>query len=149
MSERHRVALGEAVVGEGDHLLPDPLGHIADQPPGGHAAEQALAQAAHPLAGPLGAHGLTQLVGLGGCEPGDVDGYLHELLLEQRDAQRLFERVLQQGVQVGDRLLPVAPPDVGMHRAALDGPGADECNLHHQVVEAAGAQPRQGGHLGA
>ena len=36
-----------------------------------------------------------------------------------------------------------------MHRPALDGPGADERDLHHEVVEALGPQPRQRGHLRA
>ena len=36
-----------------------------------------------------------------------------------------------------------------MHRPALDGPGADERDLHHQVVEVLGAQARQRGHLRA
>ncbi len=35
-----------------------------------------------------------------------------------------------------------------MHRPALDGPGPDQRDLHHQVVEDPGPQPRQGGHLG-
>ena len=83
-----------------------------------------------------------------GREPGDVDGHLHQLLLEQRHTQRLAERVLQQRMQVGDRLLAVAAADVGMHRPALDGTGTDQRDLDHQVVEAARLQPRQRGHLG-
>jgi hypothetical protein len=35
-----------------------------------------------------------------------------------------------------------------VHRAALDGSGADEGDLDDQVVEGAGLQPGQGGHLG-
>ncbi len=58
-------------------------------PAGGHAGEEPVAQAGHPLPGALGAHGLAQLVGLGRGEPGHVDGDLHELLLEQRHPERL------------------------------------------------------------
>ena len=36
-----------------------------------------------------------------------------------------------------------------MHRAALDGTGPDERDLHHEVVEALGTQARQRGHLRA
>ena len=35
-----------------------------------------------------------------------------------------------------------------MDRPTLDGAGADEGDLHHQVVEVAGLEPGQGGHLG-
>ena len=46
-------------------------------------------------------------------------------------------------------LQTVAPPDVGVHGAALDGAGPDERHLHHEVVERARFEPGQGGHLGA
>ena len=54
----------------------------------------------------------------------------------------LLQRRLQQRVQVGDGLLAVAAADVGVDRPALDGPGADEGHLDHQVVEARGACSR-------
>ena len=82
-------------------------------------------------------------------EAGDVDRHLHELLLEQRHAERLLQALLEQRVRVGHRLLAVASPQVGMHRPALDGTRADERDLHHEVVEALGAQARQRGHLRA
>ena len=50
---------------------------------------------------------------------------------------------------VDDRVEAVAPPDVRVHRATLDGPGTDQRDLDHQVVEHPGPQPRQGGHLRA
>ena len=105
-------------------------------------------QPLHALPAALRAHGLAELVGLAGREAGDVDGHLHELLLEQRHAERLGQRRLEQRVQVGDGLLAVAAADVGMDRAALDGTGTDEGDLDHQVVEGAGLEPGQGGHLG-
>src|SRR5262249_51069172 len=39
--------------------------------------------------------------------------------------------------------------DVRVDRAALDGAGADQRDLDHEVVEGAWLQPGQGGHLGA
>ena len=120
------------------------VGHL----PGGHAGEQPVAQAGHPLAGPLGAHGLAQLVGLGGGEPGHVDGDLHQLLLEEGYPEGALQGRLQQRVQVGDRLGPVAPPDVGVDGMALDGPGTDEGDLDGQVVEAPGLDAGEGVHLG-
>ena len=148
VGEGHRVALGEPEVGEGGqggvHLLGHLLGHI----PGGHPVEQPVSEPVHALAGPLGPHGLAQLVGLGRGEAGHVDGDLHQLLLEEGDAERPLQRRLEQRMQVGDVLLAVAPPDVGMDGVALDGPGADEGHLDGQVVEAAGLHPGQGAHLG-
>ena len=148
VGEAHRVALGEAVVGERRQLHVDLIGHRPSDAPLGHALVQPATQPLHALGGPLGPHGLAELVGLGRAEPGHVDGHLHELLLEQRHPQGLGQRPLQQGVQVGDRLLAVAAPDVGVHRPALDRTRSDQRHLHHQVVERAGPQPGQGGHLG-
>ena len=123
------------------------VGDLAGDAALGHALVQARPQALHALAAALRAHRLAQLVGLSRREPGDVDRHLHELLLEQRHAERLVQRALEQRVQVGHRLGAVAPPDVGMHRPALDRPGADERDLDDEVVEGAGLEPRQRRHL--
>ena len=114
----------------------------------GEPGVEALAQFGHAPHRPLRGHGLAELVCLGRAEAGDVDGHLHELLLEQRHAEGLAQARLEQRMQVGDRLLALATPDVRMHRVALDRPGADERDLDHQVVEAAGAEPGQRRHLG-
>ena len=42
--------------------------------------------------------GRLKLIGLARGEAGDVDGELHELLLEQRHAERLLQRRLEQRV---------------------------------------------------
>ena len=147
VGEAHRVALGEAVAGERGQLLPHPVGHLPGDAALGHAVVEPLAQPFHALEAALGAHGLAQLVGLAGREPGDVDGDLHELLLEQGHAQGLAQGLLHERVRVGDRLQLLAAPDVGVHRPALDRPGADERHLDHQVVERLGPQPGQRGHL--
>jgi len=148
VGERPRVALGEAVVGEGGQLVPEPLDHAGRHPPFGRPGGEAVVQDRHASVAALGGHGLPQPVGLDGAEPGHVDGQLHELLLEQRDAEGLGKGVLAQRVRICDRFPTVAATDVGVDRAALDGARADEGHLDHQVVEAAGPQPGQGGHLG-
>ena len=51
-------------------------------------------------------------------------------------------------MDVGDLLLAVAPAEIRVHGAALDRAGPDQRDFHHEVVEAAGPQPRQRGHLG-
>ena len=60
---------------------------------------------------------------------------------------RVFRAPLHRRVVVGDRIQPVAPPDVGVHGAALDGPRPDQRDLDHQVVERPRLQPRQRRHL--
>ena len=154
------MALGEAVVGEGAHLLPDPLPHLragvrgprrtgADAVQFAHAREEPLLQPRHPFRGPLGPHRPAQLVGLRAGETGDHRGDLHELLLKQGDPQRPPQHGLERRV-VEHHLLPaVAPTDVGVDGTTLDGTRTDEGDLHHEVVERPGSQPRQGGHLGA
>ncbi|CAG7402834.1 hypothetical protein PICSAR7_04402 [Mycobacterium avium subsp. paratuberculosis] len=144
------MAFREAEIGERLQLFVGPVDHLvggAVQRP--HAVVEPAAQPSHPLGGALGPHGAAQLIGLGGGEPGAVHRELHQLLLKQRHPQRLSQRRLHRRVVVEYRVHPIAPPDVGMHRPALDGPGTDQRHLHHQVVEHPGLQPRQGGHLRA
>ena len=148
VGEAHRVALGEAEVGEGLELVGDLLGHRPGDAVLRHAVHQPGPHQRHPLVGALGAHGLAELVGLAGGEVGHVDGHLHELLLEQRHAEGLLEASLEERVEVGDRLLAPPAADVGMDGAALDRAGPDEGHLDDDVVERPRPQPREGGHLG-
>ena len=94
------------------------------------------------------------LIGLGGRKFGRIDGDLHRLLLEYRHAEGASENVLQlqrivrrAGARVFHRLLPRPASQIGMHHVALDGAGADDGDLDHQIVEPAGAQARQHVHL--
>ena len=148
VGEAHRVALGEAEVGEGLELVGDLLRHRAGDAVGGHAVEEPGPHQRHPLVGPLRAHRLAELVGLAGGEVGHVDGHLHELLLEQRHTQRLLQARFDERVEVGDRLLAGPAAEVGVDGAALDRPGPDQRHLDDDVVEGAGPEPREGGHLG-
>ena len=62
---------------------------------------------------------------------------------------RVFSSALRiSGCAIGHRLLAVLAPDVRVHRTALDRAGPDQRHLDHQVVELAGLEPGQGGHLG-
>ncbi len=142
------MALGEPVVGEGGQLLPDLSDGLRRHAQFGGPGTEALLQGGHAFPAVLGAHGLAQAVSLGGGEPGHVHGQLHELLLEQRHSEGPGQGLLAEGMRVGDRLAAVAAPDVGVHRPTLDGAGPDQGYLDDQVVEAAGPQPGQGGHLG-
>ena len=89
VGERHGVALRESEVGKGGQLQPDPLGHVGRDSPATRPIQEMLTEVLHPVVAAFGAHGLTQVIGLSSCEPGHVDGQLHELLLEQRDSQGL------------------------------------------------------------
>ena len=142
------MAFREAEIGERLQLFVGPVDHLV----GGavqlaHAVVEPAPQPSHAFGRTLGAHGAPQLVGLGGGEAGAVDRELHQLLLKQRHPQRLSQRRLHGRVVVDNRVQAVAPPDVGVHRPALDGPGTDQRDLHHQVVEDPRPQARQGGHL--
>ncbi len=139
MRERHRVRLGEAEVGEGGQRLEDLVGHRAGHAARRHPVVEARPHLLHPRGRALGRHGLAQLVGVGRAEPGDGHGHLHQLLLEERHPERALEDRLEQRVQVGDRLLAAAAPDVGVHRVPLDRPGPDERHLDRDVVEVRGA----------
>src|SRR5207245_4748368 len=50
---------------------------------------------------------------------------------------------------VGDRFPALFATKVGVHGIALDRPGPDDGNLHHQVVEGLRSRAGQGLHLGA
>ena len=141
------MTLGESIVRESRHLVEDFIGDRTDDPTFGHTGVQAIAKASHTFGTALRPHGLTQLIGFGWRETGDVDRHLHELLLEQRDSEGLAETVLEQRMQIGDRLLTITSTDVGVYRSTLNGSGSDERDLHHQVVETTRFEPRQCGHL--
>ena len=141
------MALGKAVVGEGSHLDEDLLGDVTGDAALGHAGEQPLLQLLHPLVRALRAHRLAELIGLGRREAGDVDRHLHQLLLEQRHAERLGQRALEQRMEVGGLFAAVAATDVGMNRAALDRPGTDQRDFDDKVVEFTRPQAGQRRHL--
>ncbi len=52
-------------------------------------------------------------------------------------------------MNVGDRFFTVAATDVRVNRTALNGTGANQSHLNHQVVEVPGLEPGQRAHLGS
>ncbi len=109
------MALGEAVVGEGGEFQPDLLADVVGDAIGPHPVEEPGLEIVHALAAALGTHCLTQHVGVGRGEVRDVDCDLHQLLLEERHAEGLGQRVLEQRMEVGDGFEAVSTADVGMH----------------------------------
>ena len=52
------------------------------------------------------------------------------------------------GGGVFHRLLPIPPAQIGVHHIPLNGPGAHDRHLDHQIVKLPGPQPGQHVHLG-
>ena len=91
--EAGSVALGEAVAAEALDAFEGLLGVLAAVAPGEHAGQQLLAMRFQAAAALPCRHRAPQLVGLAGREAGGIDGDLHDLLLEQRYAERALEDV--------------------------------------------------------
>ena len=83
-----------------------------------------------------------------GGEPGQGDGHLHPLFLEQWNAERPLQKRLESRIQVGHRLFSVPSPQIRVHHVPLDGSRADEGHLDHQVIKTAGTHTGERVHLG-
>ena len=77
----------------------------------------------------------AQPIRLIGGEIGPHNGDLHRLFLKQWHAQRFAQHRAQRVRRKADLLLSVPSPDIGMHHIALNGAGADNRNLDHQIIE--------------
>ena len=81
----------------------------------------------------------------------------HGLFLKQRNAEgsskNFFQLVLVAKFRIWRRnfdwLQSLLPAQIGMHHIALDGPGPDNRNLNHQIIEFFRPQSRQHRHLRA
>ena len=103
---------------------------------------------------PLPAHRPPQPFRLPHAEPCQRHRHLQHLVLEDDDAERFPERLLQERM-VGRRLVrrvfpqPLPPLDVRMDGLALDRPRPHEGDLHHDVVERLGPGSEDRLHLRA
>ena len=130
------MALGKAVAAEAFELLEGPLGEV-----------RVVAVARPCRATSLSRNCETPPVNLKvamarrswsasrGREAGAFDRDPHRLLLEQRHAERLAEHLLQLRLRIVDRLLALAPAQIGMHHVALDRAGPDDRDLDDEIVE--------------
>ena len=139
--------LREPEVGERSQCRIDRVRRIVRYPVGRHPRVEALFERGHPEVRALRRHRLAQLISIGGAEATDRHRHLHELLLEERDAERPLQDRLEQRVEIGHRLLPSTTSDVGVDRVALDRTRADQRHLDHEVVEAPWLDARQRAHL--
>ncbi len=145
--EGGRVAFGEAIGAETLQLAEGLLGELLIVAPGDHAADQLVPEMADPAGVLEGGHGAAQLVGLAGGKAGAFNGHPHGLFLEQRHAQSLAQHLLQLGLGKDHGLLALAPAQIGVDHVALDRARAHDRHLDHQVVEGAGLDAGQHGHL--
>ena len=146
-TKAERVAFGKPEVGEGLNLGIDFVGNLPGDAVAGHPGVQGLAQGLDALDAALGAHGAAQQIGILSGATSNGHRHLHELFLKNRNAEGSFERFDELRVQVGDGFLAELAANVGVHGAALNGPGANQGNLHHEVVKPAGLKPRKEPHL--
>ena len=112
-----------------------------------HAVDQAPLERSQTALALPGRHGPAQPVGLAGREARRNDRQLHDLLLENRHAERTLEHLLHGLTRIGHGLLAIAAPQVRMHHLALDRSRPHDRHFDHEIVEILRAQARQHGHL--
>ena len=91
---------------------------------------------------------LAQGIGLAGGKTRRHHRQTHHLFLKQRYSQSAFQHLPHRQAGVTYGLVALAPSQVGVNHAALNGAGADNGHFNDQVVITTGFQPRQHGHLG-
>ena len=144
------VALGEAVFAEAFDLLEDALGELCGVAALDHAADQPLVELVprRPCASRRPWRGA-------GCRPRRRVKSAASMAIcitcsWKIGTPRVRPSACCSAVAgVVHRLRALAPAQVGVHHAALDGAGAHDGDLDHQVVEAARLQARQHAHLRA
>ncbi len=142
------MAFGKAVFAETFDLFKAPFGEIPLVTPRRHALNHFGPEGMDRARVAEGSHGTAQLVRLRRRETGRDNGDAHGLFLKQRNAQGLAQNILQILGREFHPLLAGPAAQIGVDHVALDGTGADDGDLDHQVIEIARAQARQHGHLG-
>jgi len=118
--------------------------------PGTHGAtHEPIALGLHLLVAAVRAHRLAEDVRLEGGVAAHLDRDLHHLLLVEDHAQGVLQDGLEARMQVGDRLGSGSASQVGVDGVPLDRAGANDRDLHHQVLEALRPALRERLHLGA
>ena len=115
---RSRVRLVKAIRREGLHLVEDLTRELVRHFLFGRACEEADTLFLHHLFAFL-PHGAAQIVGFCQRVPGQDLGNLHHLLLIDRHTVGLFQRRLEERMQVGNRLLAVLASNELLGGAAI------------------------------
>ena len=106
--------LRESEVCKALELFEDALARGLVDPSFFHAGHQVPLQGLHALRATLGSHRATQLIGTRSRQTRRVRRDTHELLLKERDAERLAQSGLKQWVQIGDLLASRPAPQIGI-----------------------------------
>ena len=139
LGEAGGVAFGEAVAAEALDLLEGALGEIPVVAAGRSCRSIILSRKwlTPPVDLKVAIERRSASASAGG-EAGADDRDLHRLLLEERHAQGLVQHLLELGLGIFDRLLALAPAQIGMDHVALDRPRPDDRDLDDDVVECRG-----------
>ena len=104
----------------------------------GHAGAQPDFDFFHALLRALEAHGAAQFFGFASGEVGHDHRNAQQLFLKKRYAERALQHRLERGMRIGDGFAALPALQKGIHHLADDRAGADDRDLHHDVVEALG-----------
>ena len=115
--------LGKAILGESFFIAPRQ-----------HAIDEFIAKLANRPHPPEGRHRTAQLVCLAWQEPGCDHSDLHGLFLEQWHAKRFAQHVFQLFRGENHGFVPLPAIDIGVDHAALNGAGAHNRHLDHQII---------------
>ena len=135
------MGLGETIQSERADGLNDGILHHARDAIAGHACAQFDFNLGHAFLGAFEAEGAAQLLGFAAAELRGDHGDAQELLLKQRDAQRALEHGFEQRVQAGDFFLALAAVQIRVEHLTHNRAGADDGDLHDEVVELGRTKP--------
>ena len=151
------MAFGKAVFAKAFHLLETTMGESRIIAARDHAGDHHLLVVLDRANLAERRHGTAQAIGLVSGKAGRIDGNLHGLLLEERDAERAFQdlfelvgrAVFRCGARIGDGLLTLSAAQIWVDHVALDRAGAYDGDFDDKVIKDARAKARQHVHLRA
>ncbi len=136
--EARCMAFGEAIFGEAVDLLIEALAELLGDAARTKAFEQALTMTLERSCPSPRGHVATQAIRLSAGVTCTYDGDLHDLLLEERYAERTIEDGREERVRRIGLFLLGPPPQVRVHHVALDRAGPNDRDFYDEVVEALG-----------
>ena len=145
--ETRGMTFGKAITAEPLDLGKAPRGKVILIAVGPHAIHETALKIADRAVFPERRQRPAQPIRLGRSKPRTDDGDLHRLLLKQRHPQSLAQHPTQIVRREGHHLLPVSPPQIGMHHVTLNRARSDDGDLNDQIVKRFWPHPGQKVHL--